>query len=266
MKKQFETNTRIEELIRDRDEAREEFSEEDKKLIGQYTGAGGLSKAGARGRGILYEFYTPDFLAEFMWKAARHYGFPQGGRVLEPSAGIGRIIRTAPPGANITAFETNSTSARIIEILYPEVDLHKGYFETAFMERPRFRSRMKGKSTWLEDAPFDLVIGNPPFGKYKNLYSSYFKSPNHPSNEAFFTLSGLELLRVGGLMVFILPSGFIRNGYAYYGIKDAIARHAKILDAYRLPSVFKGTKVPVDLFVFQKTHINDSIKPHWHVP
>ena len=252
MKKQFETNTRIEELIRDRDEAGEKFSEEDKTLIGQYTGAGGLSKAGARGRGILYEFYTPDFLAEFMWKAARHFGFPEGGKALEPAAGVGRIIRAAPSDAQVTAFETNPTSARIIELLCPKVEIHRGYFETAFMERPRFRSRMKGKSTWLEDAPFDLVIGNPPFGQYRNLLSSYFRSPSIPTTELFFLIWGLELLRPGGLLVFIMPSGFIRNGHKYNRQKAIIARLARLVYGLRLPSVFRGTKVPVDLLIFQK--------------
>lgn len=252
MKEQFAINQRIEKLIAGRDERGEAYDGEDRELLRRYAGSGGLAKAGAKGRGILFEFYTPDYLAEFMWQLARHHGFPEGGRVLEPAVGMGRMIAHGPKSARITAFETNPVSARIAEILHPGLRVHRGNFETAFMQKPKMRDRMQKGLTWLEDYPFDLVIGNPPFGQFRNRFSSFFGRPRLPSTEVFFLIWGLKLLRPGGLLIYIFPSGFLRNGNKYNPQKKIIAGMASLKYALRLPSVFRWTKVPVDLLVFQK--------------
>lgn len=249
---QFELNKQIQQLILKKDKAGETYSFDEKKFIAQYEGSGGQGSKGATGEGVLYEFFTPDFVCELMWKLAYRYGFKAGGTVLEPSVGTGNLLKWAPNNSKCYGFEINPISKRITEILYPDAKIYEGYFETAFLQEPRYTARLKDKLTWLEGYPFSLVIGNPPYGKYKNKYSSYFTKPKMHQIELFFMHYGLQLLKPGGIMVFITGSNFLRNGISYQSEKLEIEKLADIVDAYRLPPVFKFSKVPTDIIVFKR--------------
>ena len=249
---QFELNKQIQQLILKKDKAGETYSFDEKKFIAQYEGSGGQGSKGATGEGVLYEFFTPDFVCELMWKLAYRYGFKAGGSVLEPSIGTGNLLKWAPNNSKCYGFEINPISKRITEILYPDAKIYEGYFETAFLQEPRYTARLKDKLTWLEGYPFSLVIGNPPYGKYKNKYSSYFTKPKMHQIELFFMHYGLQLLKPGGIMVYVTGSNFLRNGITYQSEKLEIEKLADIVDAYRLPPVFKFSKVPTDIIVFKR--------------
>lgn len=249
---QFELNKQIQQLILKKDKACETYSFDEKKFIAQYEGSGGQGSKGATGEGVLYEFFTPDFVCELMWKLAYRYGFKAGGTVLEPSVGTGNLLKWAPNNSKCYGFEINPISKRITEILYPDAKIYEGYFETAFLQEPRYTARLKDKLTWLEGYPFSLIIGNPPYGKYKNKYSSYFTKPKMHQIELFFMHYGLQLLKPGGIMVYVTGSNFLRNGISYQSEKLEIQKLADIVDAYRLPPVFKFSKVPTDIIVFKR--------------
>lgn len=249
---QLALNKKIEELIRSKDAKAESYSKDDKKLIVQYEGSGGQGSKGATGEGVLYEYYTPDYICELMWKLAYRYGYKPTGTVLEPSVGTGNMLKYAPDKSKCYGFETNPISKRISEILYPEAKIYNGYFETAFLQEPRFTARLKNKLTWLEGYPYSLVIGNPPYGKYKNKYSSYFTRPKMHQIELFFMYQGLQLLKPGGILVFITGSNFLRNGITYQSEKLELEKYAQLLDAYRLPAVFKFSSVPTDIIVLKR--------------
>ena len=249
---QLALNKKIEELIRSKDAKAESYSKDDKKLIVQYEGSGGQGSKGATGEGVLYEYYTPDYICELMWKLAYRYGYKPTGTVLEPSVGTGNMLKYAPDKSKCYGFETNPISKRISEIIYPEAKIYNGYFETAFLQEPRFTARLKNKLTWLEGYPYSLVIGNPPYGKYKNKYSSYFTRPKMHQIELFFMYQGLQLLKPGGLLVFITGSNFLRNGITYQSEKLELEKYAQLLDAYRLPAVFKFSSVPTDIIVLKR--------------
>ena len=249
---QFELNKQIQQFILQKDKNAESYSTADRKFIAQYEGSGGQGSKGASGEGVLYEFFTPDFICELMWKLAYRYGFKAGGSVLEPSVGTGNLLKWAPNNSKCYGFEINPISKRITEILYPDAKIYEGYFETAFLQPPRYTARLKDKLTWLEGYPFSLVIGNPPYGKYKNKYSSYFTRPKMHQIELFFMYQGLQLLKPGGLMVYLTGSNFLRNGISYQSEKLELEKLADIVDAYRLPPVFKFSKVPTDIIVFKR--------------
>ena len=253
MKKQnqYQLNNEIEAYIRDKDSKQEVYSQADIDFIQQYEGAGGQGSKGATGEGVLYEFYTPDYICEIMYDLAKKYGY-DGGSILEPSIATGRLIKPFPEKSLVTAFETNSITARICEITYPEITIYNQYFETAFLKPLRFAERYSEAETWLDDAPYSLVIGNPPYGKYKNRYSSYFKKPKMAQIELFFFYYGLKLLKKGGLLIYLTSSNFLRNGIAYNLEKNEIGKIADIVDAYRLPPVFKFSKVPTDIIVLRR--------------
>ncbi|MEH0157366.1 class I SAM-dependent methyltransferase [Limibacter armeniacum] len=217
------------------------------------------------GQGLLYEYFTPTYLCDLMYRLAIHYGYNEQGTILEPAAGIGRFLEVIPEHlhSNVTAFEINPHLYHAAKVLYPEAKWHNQYFETAFLQPPRFTTTLKESATWLPDAPYDLVIGNPPYGKRQNRYSFYFKTETlngqkvnvkgtFPQLETFFIYKSLKLLKEGGLLVFITASGFLRNGGIYDKSKEVIGEIAELVDAYRMPKVFGSTDVPTDVIILRK--------------
>lgn len=216
-----------------------------------YSGNGG--RKDTTERGILDEYYTPDYVCEFMYALAVKYGY-KAGKVLEPSCATGNIIRPIYERndyTHIDAFEINQTSRDICKKLFPNVTIYDNYFETAFLEPPRFST--KAKRTWLKNAPYDLIVGNPPYGKHVNRYSSYFSGKDKFTQiEMFFMFKGLQLLRPGGLLVFITSTNFMSTGNAYQQAKERIGEIADLVDAYRLPKVFERTDICTDIIVLRK--------------
>ena len=251
-KPQHVINQEIEALVAERGLDKNNYDPLEYELLQHYKGAGGQAGQGATGKGLLYEFYTPSYLVKLVWELAIHYGFEQSGHMLEPACGTGRFFEGAPPGLKITGFEPNETAGQIAQIMYPKSTIHYKPFETAFLEKPRHTTRISGTGTWLKGYPFSIVVGNPPFGKYQNYYSSYFPNPKVLQTEFFFIYYGLQLLASGGLLVYIIPSNFLRNGLTYNAIKAKMGKLCTLVDAYRLPSVFSKTNVPVDIILLRR--------------
>lgn len=204
----------------------------------------------------LYSFFTPIWLCQLMYDLAKHYGFDsKKGKILEPACGTGNFITVLDNPKNCTAFELDSVNFQIAQKRNLDATIHNAYFETSLLTPPRYTSLIKSRSgviSWLEDFPFDLVIGNPPYGKYKNLYSSYFKTLKIKQTEMFFMYQSMRLLKPGGLLVFITSSNFMRNDKTYEHEKKMIGKYADFVDAYRMPKVFKNTSVPTDILIFRR--------------
>jgi type I restriction-modification system DNA methylase subunit len=223
------------------------------KFIQRYEGSGGQGSKGAKGEGVLYEFYTPDFVVDLMWELAYHHGFKDDETILEPSIATGRLIRPAKDYSKVVGFEINPISAKICRLSYPGCEVIDGYFEKAFLQPPRYTIKVPPKKvTWLEQYPFGMVIGNPPYGIYKNLYSSYFDKKLFKQIEIFFIYQGLRMLKPGGLLVYLISSNFMRNGDKYDYAKQKIGEIAELTDAYRLPKVFAYSDVPTDILILRK--------------
>lgn len=232
---------------------------QDKEVLLKYSGRGQsfnqdvkiTSDAG------LYEFYTPDYIRERMWKLAYHYGY-DGGNILEPSCATGHMFLGAPIGAQKVGFEVNPITATIAKLIFSDSSytIYNQYFETAFLQefRGQYRSLLKNKTTWLSQYPFSLVIGNPPYGLWQTNYP-YFKKPlngNFRQVEIFFLYKCLELLKPGGLLVFLTASSWLRNGHSYQGLKEEVLKIATLVDAYRCGEVFKHSGVPTDILIYKK--------------
>ena len=168
---------------------------------------------------------------------------------MEPSAGIGVFLRMAPITAKGTAYEISKYSATICQLLYPHVNVVNAAFETIFFEGMKH----------LRDKPkiggFDLVVGNPPYGKFTGKYAGMGEKKYTKVKEydQYFITRSLDLLNPDGLLVFIVSSGFLDGGVAAEPARKRIANQAILLDAYRLPNgVFKTTDVGTDIVVFKK--------------
>ena len=252
-KKQASLNDEIAKMVKD-GEARilagEAISAEAADRLQQYTGAGGLAKQGATGRGLLYEYYTPYPIVEAMWSLAYKYGFT-GGRILEPSCGVGRFLKYVEPGvSSVDAFEyskDNNTSFLIAKACYPWVNFTNDYFESIFY---------KDNKRVLPESSYNLVIGNPPYGPFSGFYSGdkregrFFPGVTY---DQYFIWAGIQLLVQGGLLIFIIPSTFLENGTNYAPFKEWLDSQAELLEAYRLPKgVFDFTDIMTDIIVLKK--------------
>jgi hypothetical protein len=242
-KKQADINKQAREILAEKTD--DEITEEDKKILRQYSGAGGLEKAGESGRGLLDEYYTPDIVIDKMWGLAKKWG-AVGGHILEPSVGVGKFIANKPKWAKkITGVEIDKTSSRIAKILYPEAEILNQPFEKVFFDD----TTKKARSSDLIQK-YRVVIGNPPYGQHRGKYA-FMDEPKIKRYEEYFIKRGVDLLTDGGILVYIVPSGFLRNGTSK--AKDEILKSAKLLEAYRLPSgTFGTTDIGTDIIVLQK--------------
>ena len=239
----------IDKKISDREMEKRRYPKEDEEVAKKQKSF--ESEGSTEGKGKLYEFFTPQVVADKMLALAQHYGF-KGGNVLEPATGSGRLIKNLKD-TNITAFEISKDNFQILKREFPNAELYNFNFEKAFLKEPRFNTLLnrKGTETWLKGAPFDLVLANPPYGKFSGLYSSYFNFKGQV--EHFFILQTLYLLKKGGLGVYLIPSSFLRNGSAYNEIKKQIFEIAEFVDAYRLPSnIFEKTQIGTDILILRK--------------
>jgi hypothetical protein len=238
----------IDKKIFDR-EMQKKYGKEDEPVIENEKSFEG--EGSKEGKGKLYEFFTPQIVADKMLALAQHYGF-KGGNVLEPASGNGRLLKHLKD-TNITAFEISKENFEILKKEFPNADLHNYNFEKAFLKQPRFNTLInkKGTETWLKTPKFDLVLANPPYGKFSGLYSSYFNFKGQV--EHFFILQTLHLLKKGGLGVYLIPSSFLRNGITYNKVKKEIFEIAELVDAYRLPSnIFAKTQIGTDILILRK--------------
>lgn len=186
----------------------------------------------------LTAFYTPQEVIDGIYKGLWQMGF-KGGRILEPSMGIGNFIGNIPKemrDSEITGVELDSISGKIATLLYPESRiLIKGFENTSF-----------------EDNYFDLAIGNVPFGDFKVFDRKYDKN-NFLIHDYFFAKS-IDKVRTGGLIAFITSKGTMEKKNRK--IREYINARCDFLGAIRLPNnIFKdsaGTEVTSDIIFLKK--------------
>lgn len=241
---QFKLNKAIEEFL---DSKTDDYvyGNEEKEFIYGYEGYGGLEKHGATGVGLLFEYYTPKNLIEKMWGLAYKYGFSTG-KVLEPSVGVGRFLNYTTHYDTCTAYEISPYSAKICKIIHPKTNVIQKSFAEHFYKGNTFNPKF--------EKDFDLVIGNPPYGKMTDLRTHGENSRIGVSvsqYEHYFILRGLDCLKSGGLLVYVSTANLFTKGYEK--LKEKISEKADLVDGYLLPNTtFKQTKVNTSLIVLRR--------------
>ncbi|MFT6167727.1 MAG: hypothetical protein ACJASF_002427 [Vicingaceae bacterium] len=245
--KRIKLNREIEAIVDKNGNYLTKYSLEDLVLLKQYSGYGG-SKLSEVNRGLLYEYYTPDEIIKFMWGFAFKHGY-ESGAVLEPSCGIGKFFEYAPNGVRIEGYETNKFSAQIAQILYPTAIIHNKSFENLFFNGNVY---LKGK---FRSEPFDLVIGNPPYGAFSGRFAGMGEKKRTKAftYDQYFLTRGLDLLNKSGLLIMVIPQSFLDNNSKYNTLKEMVMAKADFLEARRLPhGIFQHTEIGTDIVVFRK--------------
>ena len=201
----------------------------------------------ARGS-TLNAHYTSPTVIRAIYDALGSMGF-EGGRILEPSMGVGNFFGLLPEsmaGSELHGVELDSITGRIAKQLYPEAEITVAGFETT--NRPGF---------------FDLAVGNVPFGNYQVFDPEYNRLGFSIHN--YFAAKMLDQVRPGGIVAFV-TSRYTMDSRDE-SVRRYLAERGELLGAIRLPNnAFRanaGTDVVTDIIFLQRREIPVTELPEW---
>ena len=201
----------------------------------------------ARGS-TLNAHYTSPAVIRAIYEAVGSMGF-EGGRILEPSMGVGNFFGLLPESmanSRLYGVELDSITGRIAKQLYPEADIAVAGFETT--NRHGF---------------FDLAVGNVPFGQYQVHDPEYDRLGFSIHN--YFAAKMLDQVRPGGIVAFV-TSRYTLDAKDE-SVRRYLAERGELLGAIRLPNnAFRanaGTDVVSDIIFLQKREAPATELPDW---
>ena len=201
----------------------------------------------ARGS-TLNAHYTSPAVIKAIYEAVGSMGF-EGGRILEPSMGVGNFFGLLPENmanSQLYGVELDSITGRIAKQLYPKADITVAGFETT--NRPGF---------------FDLAVGNVPFGQYHVHDPEYDRLGFSIHN--YFAAKMLDQVRPGGIVAFV-TSRYTLDAKDE-SVRRYLAERGEMLGAIRLPNnAFRanaGTDVVSDIIFLQKREAPATELPDW---
>ena len=201
----------------------------------------------ARGS-TLNAHYTSPAVIKAIYEAVGSMGF-EGGRILEPSMGVGNFFGLLPEsmqGSKLYGVELDSVTGRIAKQLYPQASITVAGFETT--NRPGF---------------FDLAVGNVPFGQYQVHDQEYDRLGFSIHN--YFASKMLDQVRPGGIVAFV-TSRYTLDASGE-SVRRYLAERGELLGAIRLPNnAFRanaGTDVVSDIIFLQRREQPLTELPDW---
>ena len=201
----------------------------------------------ARGS-TLNAHYTSPAVIRAIYEAVGSMGF-EGGRILEPSMGVGNFFGLLPEsmqGSQLYGVELDSITGCIAKQLYPEANITVAGFETT--NRPGF---------------FDLAVGNVPFGQYQVHDPEYDRLGFSIHN--YFAAKMLDQVRPGGIVAFV-TSRYTLDAKDE-SVRCYLAERGELLGAIRLPNnAFRanaGTDVVSDIIFLQRREQPLTELPDW---
>ncbi|HHY0363375.1 TPA: Eco57I restriction-modification methylase domain-containing protein, partial [Vibrio cholerae] len=248
---------------------------EQKKVLAQYVGWGGLasvfdntnaSKAQQAAhqelKTLLTEeeynnvrmstrnaFYTSEAVVKGMWSGVKALGLGNSPmNVVEPSLGSGNFIGWQPSDmrdqSRWFASELDPVTGNIAKLIYPEADVQvKGFQETPF-----------------KNGVFSLAIGNPPFGS-QSIRDNKNPDISGMAIHNYFIAKSSKLLHENGLLMMVVTNRFLDTLNKNH---KQLSQELDFVGAVRLPNTaFKsnaGTEVTTDIVVFRKLKQGETAK------
>ena len=201
----------------------------------------------ARGS-TLNAHYTSPAVIRAIYGALGNMGF-EGGRILEPSMGVGNFFGLLPESmadSQLYGVELDSITGRIAKQLYPQASITVAGFETT--NRPGF---------------YDLAVGNVPFGQYQVHDPEYDRLGVSIHN--YFAVKMLDQVRPGGIVAFV-TSRYTLDAKDE-SVRCYLAERGELLGAIRLPNnAFRanaGTDVVSDIIFLQRREQPLTELPDW---
>jgi adenine-specific DNA-methyltransferase len=186
----------------------------------------------------LGQYFTPDFVADFMVSLSSK---PHSARVLEPASGEG-------------VFLSSLRKAGYRECTGYEID--------ADLSKPEgVETRNESFISTPLDAKFDLVIGNPPYVRWKNmaqaqkdelsanaLWAKYFNSLS--DYLYIFILKSVEQLEEGGELLFITPEYWLNTMHSA-SLRNYLIEKGFMQEVYHFSETPIFNKVASSIIIFK---------------
>jgi adenine-specific DNA-methyltransferase len=183
------------------------------------------------------QYFTPEVVAEFMIGLA---DISTNSKILEPSCGEGVFLKKLQEKGyyNLTAFEIDPNLATN----FPFV---------------RYESFVSASI----DEKFDLIIGNPPYIRWKNLEEELKQelSSNPLWNKYFnslcdylyiFILKSIELLNENGQLIFICPEYWMNTTHSI-SLRNYMVQNGYFEEIYHFNETPIFDKVTVSIVIFK---------------
>ena len=187
------------------------------------------------------QYFTPKVVAEFMIEMA---SISKDSKILEPSCGQGVFLEILKQKGfnNLTAFEIDQELANEFNCV-------------------KYESFISAKI----DEKFDLIIGNPPYIRWKNLESELKQElSNNPIwNKYFnslcdylyiFILKSIELLKDNGELIFICPEYWMNTTHSI-SLRNYMVQNGYFEEIYHFNEtpIFDNVTVSIIIFKFVKS-------------
>ncbi|WP_294966442.1 SNF2-related protein [Sulfurimonas sp.] len=203
--KRKEINSKVDEILK-----KEKISEDEKEILRQYTGKGGIESGT---KGSLSEHYTPYETVRGIYSALDSSGFTYK-KALEPAVGVGNFVGHKPK-LDWTTVELDKTSHEITKKLYPDGVHYNNSFES------------------FKEGDFDLVISNVPFIEKRGAGSLNNRADVKALHDYYF-VSAVDKVKNDGVVAFVTSRGTMDKVNSK--IRKEIVSKADVIGAYRLPS------------------------------
>lgn len=216
-----------------------------------------LNKSSALHRRHYGQYFTPDAAADMMKQWVLHN--LDGGRLLDPAVGLGKLIKDIPDEYTIDAYDDDK------EILEANRDFFTSQSSIRLYEQD-FLS-----ADW--EKVYDGIICNPPYITFRNhdekeIYLNLFRQKmgillsTYTNLYGLFMLKSLHQLNEHGRAAFIVPSDFLNARYGTkikeYFLQDGSLKI--IINTDIQMGWFKGAATTSSLLLFDKSSSSDAIE------
>lgn len=178
----------------------------------------------------LSEFYTPDDVIDMIYAQLTANNITTG-NILEPSCGIGKMIRNNT-NFKYTGVELSPISSKIARLLHPDATIYNCDFKD-------FKPNQK----------FEIIIGNVPFVS-TTLYDPAYKNLNLKVHE-YFVYKCIDLLADKGVLILVVPTSLLNNQTVLQKITNDCS-FKRVINLHN--KTFKDTNICTSIICMQKTN------------